>query len=66
MKDNNKKSLTGKELVNFMSKHKSNLTKEEWDEVEKRIKSFRRSFNKRMNKTRKYMEEARKLRNRFV
>ena len=32
----------------------------DWNEREKRIKSFKESFNKRMKETQKYMEESRK------
>ena len=31
----------------------------DWNEAEKRMKDFRKSFNKRVEKTREYMEDSR-------
>ena len=56
IKNNEAEKGTGKSLLKFAGV----LKDVDWDKREKRMKEFRKSFNRRMEKTRKYMKEARK------
>ena len=47
---------TGKGILKFAGVLKD---KNDWKSTEKRMKDFRESFNKRIEKTRKYMESSR-------
>jgi len=56
IKNNEAEKGTGKSLLKF-----AGILKDiNWGKRERRMKEFRKSFNKRMEKTRKDMEEARK------
>ena len=51
------KGATGKDLLRFAGLLKD---KKDWGEMERNMKDFRKNFNKRMDDTAKYMQEARK------
>ena len=55
-----KRGLTGRELLQFAGALKDKNI--DWEAKEKRMREFRKSFNKRVEETRKYMEKARKER----
>ena len=57
-KDDKYEKGSAKSLLRFAGVLKdSNI---DWEEKEKRMKSFRDSFNKRIKKTTQYMEQSRK------
>ncbi len=51
-----KKDVSGKSLLRFAGV----LKDVNWEEREKEMKEFRKSFNKRVRETARYMEEYRK------
>ena len=55
IKNNEVEKGTGKSLLKFAGV----LKNVDWSEREKRMKEFRKNFNKRMEKTREYMEKGR-------
>ena len=58
MKNNRTEKGTGKSLLKFAGCLKNlNI---DWNEKEKIMKEFREDFNKRVERTTKYMEESRK------
>ena len=57
MKKNNAERGTGKALLKYAGVLKD--SKIDWKEVEKNMQDFRKSFNKRVDETRKYMEKSR-------
>lgn len=52
-----RRGTNGPALLQFMNDHKINV---DWTEQEKNIKEFRDSFEKGIQETIKYMEEARR------